>query len=326
MSYIGRLARRVTSPARATAGGATDSAAVPLGSGHTTGRSFGDGGRGRPRRRGHRLHGRRMTGGRSTTRVSSHRATHGLGSLQRQYPLPRGSSHWSRRGRRLRFSVELQQLVVVVGIVGAHFFETHVLRRVDAHVVLQLRTRQTAQVVARQRSASNTSGPTRQATLNLCEKRAELQVLLLGGAAARRRRAALESGLGLRRRLLRETHGLRGSRRVDDRERAVSGSAHLRDRVDREQPRHLPRVEHMHEAFQVFARHLRCSPGQKRMSTVTAKPHTPCWLQQSYLTDAVAVQRHDHARKQRRVRPADVLEDRVRQVEDRELEVGWRLP
>jgi hypothetical protein len=47
------------------------------------------------------------------------------------------------------------------------------------------------------------------------------------------------------------------------------------------------------------------------MSNMATKPHTVKW--------------NDHTREQRRVRPANVLEDGVRQIEDRELVVGWCL-
>ncbi|KAJ8574483.1 hypothetical protein ON010_g4733 [Phytophthora cinnamomi] len=44
-----------------------------------------------------------------------------------------------------------------------------------------------------------------------------------------------------------------------------------------------------------------------------------------YLAHAVAVERHDLGGEERQVRSSDVLEDRVREVEDRQLAVGRNL-
>lgn len=125
--------------------------------------------------------------------------------------------------------------------------------------------------------------------LQLREQRPQLHVL--------RRRRATRGSHGRssdRRRLGRKAHRLGGGSRWVSSSglRSVGSLPHLRHGLGREEPGALPRVEHVHEALQVLGAHL---------------------------LDAVAVERHDAAAKERRVRPAHVLEDRIGQVEDRQF-------
>lgn len=75
----------------------------------------------------------------------------------------------------------------------------------------------------------------------------------------------------------------------------IGRHAHLKDRVLVEQVRAFPRIQDMDESLEILLRDL---------------PH------------AIAIERYNLGGKQWNVRPADVLEDRIGEVEDGQFAIG----